>query len=405
MKKALKIIAILLALALLLAALPLYSLFTSSLVSPNVFRPVSDLHYSQASEKLNNPSATKEAKALMQYLKSIYGKQVLSGQYIDTYQVYDEAPFLDENGQMTVLRANELVAITAENGGKLPAVLGLDFTGTEMANEQWKNYVTKQAIEWHNMGGIVTFCWHWLVPQDVNESYDRYSNATMYVKDTNYNLAQVLADKNGALYQRLLQDIDRVSEQLNILQDAGVPVLWRPLHEAGGGWFWWGGSGKEAYKELWNLMYDRMTNERGLNNLIWVFNAQRKGWYVGDDRCDIVGDDPYPMNNIKQLYALDPGRIHRFRYHNAFAGNKMILMSENAALPDIDAMFKHDTVWLSFGSWMREMTVQADPNNPPYGVTNHYSEAYTSKERLRQVYHDARVLTLDEIKDRQVANP
>jgi beta-mannanase len=32
-----------------------------------------------------------------------------------------------------------------------------------------------------------------------------------------------------------------LSRQMDLTwQDAGVTVLWHPLHEASGGWFWWG---------------------------------------------------------------------------------------------------------------------------------------------------------------------
>lgn len=41
-------------------------------------------------------------------------------------------------------------------------------------------------------------------------------------------------------------------------------------------------------------MYDKFTNEYGLNNLIWVWNAQNPDWYPGDEYVDIMGYDCYP---------------------------------------------------------------------------------------------------------------
>jgi len=38
----------------------------------------------------------------------------------------------------------------------------------------------------------------------------------------------------------VLRDLDAVAAELKLLQDVRVPVLWRPLHEANGRWFWWG---------------------------------------------------------------------------------------------------------------------------------------------------------------------
>jgi mannan endo-1,4-beta-mannosidase len=77
---------------------------------------------------------------------------------------------------------------------------------------------------------------------------------------------------------------------LKRLRDAGVPVLWRPLHEASGNawhtpWFWWGAKGAEPYKKLWNMMFDRMNNYHGLNNLIWIYSInwdnKDSSWYPG----------------------------------------------------------------------------------------------------------------------------
>ncbi len=41
----------------------------------------------------------------------------------------------------------------------------------------------------------------------------------------------------------MVRDIDAIASLLKRLQDHGVTVLWRPLHEAAGGWFWWGAGG------------------------------------------------------------------------------------------------------------------------------------------------------------------
>jgi mannan endo-1,4-beta-mannosidase len=45
-------------------------------------------------------------------------------------------------------------------------------------------------------------------------------------------------------------------------------VLWRPLHEADGAWFWWGAKGPKIFKKMWRIMYDRLTNYHQLHNLL-----------------------------------------------------------------------------------------------------------------------------------------
>ena len=74
---------------------------------------------------------------------------------------------------------------------------------------------------------------------------------------------------SGSDYQLILRDIDAIAVELQKFENAGVPVIWRPLHEAqgnatdatgNGAWFWWGAHGPTAFKQLWRLMHDRLTN-------------------------------------------------------------------------------------------------------------------------------------------------
>lgn len=55
-----------------------------------------------------------------------------------------------------------------------------------------------------------------------------------YTDSTDFNIATAIADPAGANYTLLVRDIDAIAVQLKRLQAAGVPVLWRPLHEAEG---------------------------------------------------------------------------------------------------------------------------------------------------------------------------
>jgi len=64
---------------------------------------------------------------------------------------------------------------------------------------------------------------------------------------------------------------------LKQLQDANVPVLWRPYHEMNGDWFWWGGryDGKYTTAALYRQIFDRLVNYHKLNNLIWIWSVDR----------------------------------------------------------------------------------------------------------------------------------
>ena len=181
--------------------------------------------------KLINPNATEETKRLMSYLCDIYGEYILSGQYCD------EGPYGKE---MQVIKN-----VT----GKQPAVLGMDlmdYTPVNASHGSSQKIVLNAINHWKN-GGIVELQWHWNTPEE-------YATAewwgTFYTENTRWNLKKIMNGQDEAGYEAMLKDIEAISKPLLELQEAGVPVLFRPLHEASGGWFWWGASGPEAYLEL-----------------------------------------------------------------------------------------------------------------------------------------------------------
>ena len=101
-------------------------------------------------------------------------------------------------------------------------------------------------------------------------------------------------------------DLEKIVPYLQQLQRAGIPVLWRPLHEAAGKWFWWGNGTAENYRKLWHIMFD-FFKQRGVNNLIWVWTSEKNDpdWYPGDEYVDIIGTDMYGQNG-KPVTAQPP---------------------------------------------------------------------------------------------------
>lgn len=338
-----------------------------------------------------NHDASDNARNLMRYLKRIYGKQVLSGQYINEYEDFSAPQFCadpDDPTSATVFKANELQAVYSVTG-EYPALLGLDVSGIECGE---RCFSIEQAIEWHNAGGIVTLCWHWKI-----DNLDGKPRA-FYTDETDFDLNEALSDTDGALYRSLIADIDAVSLRLKILADLDVPILWRPLHEASGGWFWWGAQGADAYKRLWDLLLERMVGVHGLDNLIWVYNGQSPEWYVGDDKCDIVGDDPYYDFNDRDEYLKDTANAARFRKTFAATSQKMIMMSENDFVFDIGSAWEQNTRWLSFCTWCREFVcVYLPDENGDYRTRPVYSEMCSTAEELRAAYSDARTVTLSSL--------
>lgn len=330
-------------------------------------QPIDSAIY-EVSAKLCNENATDETKRLMSYLCDNYGTNILSGQYCDTGEFGKE------------------FQVIKKATGKTPAVLGLDFI--EYSPSRVENGSSSKATEfaiqhWKN-GGIVTFCWHWNAPTKylTGQWYSGFYNDY-----TNIDLAKIMNGQDEEGYELLMQDIDAIAGQLKILQDAGVPILWRPLHEAAGGWFWWGAAGADAYKQLYVLLYDKLTNEYGLNNLIWLWNGQDAEWYPGDEYVDIIGEDIYPGEHV---YTSQVNKYMEAVNYTSPA--KMVVMSENGCVFDPDLAIRDGAMWGFWCTWGGEFTAK---NTAIFT----YSDQYTEEDALKRFYENEAVITLDEIPD------
>jgi mannan endo-1,4-beta-mannosidase len=300
---------------------------------------------------LTDAHATEGAKKLYAYLQSIYGTKTLSGQH-----------GLDES--------RRIVELT----GKTPAILSMDFMDyspsrvehgatPQGSSERWIAYEKQRKC-------IMALMWHWNAPTDLIDNDEHKWWSGFYTNATTFDVEAALADPNSDRYKLLIRDMDTIAAELKKFQDAGIPVLWRPMHEASGGWFWWGAKGPEAFKKLWRLMHDRYVNHWGLHNLIWVYTHDKPGWYPGDDVVDIVGMDQYEA----------PGSYMGTAWASAlkqFNGKKMLELAEVGAVPNAAMMRKTGARWLSFTMWSGDF-VEKVP-----------------KDFLKAVYTDADVINLD----------
>jgi len=310
-------------------------------------------------EALVNPNATAEAVKVHDFLVQENGKHVLSGVMAN---VNNNNDFADWVYSMT---------------SKYPALTCYDFVHLpESGNQNWIDYsdITPATTQWQN-NGLVAYMWHWRVPTDEQAYNDKdYNRYGFYNDDTAFSISRALEDGTWE-HECILADIDRVAAVFAALQDAGVPVLWRPLHEAagnvaagdGGSWFWWGREGVEKTKELWALLYDRLVNHHGLNNLIWVWTAQYTAGYEsemeraypGNETVDVVGVDLYENLNDVQADA----------YAALLAltgGKKLVALSENGPLPDVDIT---SAPWAYFMEWYTNNAHIDKPATDGFGNT------------------------------------
>lgn len=332
---------------------------------------VRDLKLSLGKASLVNKNADVNARALYEYICQSYGKTVLTGQH-------------DTVGTMTETRR------ISEITGRYPAVRFGDlmpFTQDMIIGENELEYAEK----WAEDGGIVGYMWHWLAPGGGKSCYADESDFDLskaVTKEKIYDLS--LADlkklkkekKISAECLAIIEDIDKVSEKLAELRDKGIAVLWRPLHEASNGYFWWS-KDESSYIWLWKLLYQRQTNYHKLNNLIWVWSAQDDDWYVGDRMCDIVSADIYDKGNTA-------GQVEKLLFLRDITANKPIAMAECGTTPSIQSMADQHALWSYVGQWGGSYLLNEDIS---------LNEEYNTLESLVKFYSNDLTVTREELPD------
>lgn len=302
-----------------------------------------------------NPKASPEAKALLSYLYSIQGKNILSAQH--------NYPSPKEYIRST----DSIIAIT----GKTPAIWGTDISNLDQS-------LVDEAIKQYKKGCIITLMYHQVKPFDP-DSYGFERSVKKMVTDEQWN--QIVTP--GTEYHKMwLEKIDQRAELLKKLRDAHVPVLWRPYHEMNGMWFWYGNRpGKDGIQKLWKMMFDRYVNVHHLDNLIWVWNTNApRDWkndeayayelfYPGDNYVDILAADVY-KNDFKQSHHDQLLKLGK---------GKLIALGEVGNLPTPEIL-EQQPMWSWFMCWA------------------HFPWTSNTHEQVRNLYNSPSVITLDEIK-------
>lgn len=218
---------------------------------------------------LVTPNASKEACALWNYLCDIDGKYMLSGQMWSPWGV-DELDYLKK--------------VT----GKYPALCGHD-----LIHEKDNAREIELLIDWWKKGGIPTLMWHWGAPG----KGEGYEQSKMKID------IDRCFQKGTVEYEAMWSDLKRIADWLTVLRDANVPVLWRPMHECDGNWFWYSKGTGEQFKKLWITMFNYFTKERKLNNLIWVLchtGNPSADFDPGKGYYDLAGADNYGKDRVEK---------------------------------------------------------------------------------------------------------
>ena len=273
------------------------------------FQPVS------AQQKIINPvtkNASPEVRALLNFFYNISGKYLLTGQH-------NYPNVKDRNTKFA-----------AEYIGKTPIIYSTDWGFA--FNDDKDSYLARQeivdeVIRQNKLGSIITLCWH-AVPPTADEPVTFQpltgADSTKLHSVQGHLLDQQFKEvltPGTALYKHWCEQVDTIAVYLKKLQDAHLPIIWRPYHEMNGDWFWWGGrQGEYSTTRLYRQLFDRLVNYHKLNNLIWMWNVDRPStpprkftnFYVGDKYFDIASLDVYGsdfnQNYYDSLLALAKGK-------------------------------------------------------------------------------------------------
>lgn len=330
----------------------------------------------------NNPKTMK----VWEMLRGIYGKQMIAGQQqMDLTKTHEDKVYYNATEDLPALKGFDFIFCTGkvENRGFVDA-----------------------ALDWGTKsGGLVTFCWHWNVPRDVDnpdlgEAFYMDDNG---VKIVNWDPKKVTTPGTKE-YEVAVHDIDLIASYLQELEAAGITVLWRPFHEASGSWFWWGAQpgdkgARDTFQSLWYMMFDRLENYHKLSNLIWVWNGQAARLSVDPNAYDIAGVDFYSSKEDHSPLGAEYDKLKKYTYDG-----KMLALTETGYIPDPDQCLKEGKMWLFYMTWNGTFiyepisTTNESPKVDFYGTPSPNPQRLTN-ELLKQYFSSDVLITWNDLTD------
>ncbi|GAA1875254.1 glycoside hydrolase family 26 protein [Myceligenerans crystallogenes] len=236
---------------------------------------------------LADPAATAATRSLFAYLRDLDGKGVLFGHQ-------EDLAFGETFGQPDGT-SSDVLHVTGDH----PAVIGFDTlekAGMPLAERERNALVLARDISRaHAVGAIPTMTVHLENLVTGGDFYDTSGDA----------LRAVLP--GGSHHAELTAYLDRFATTArNAVDGQGrpVPIIFRPWHENGGSWFWWGAAfgTPGEYAELYRFTVEYLRDVKGVHNLLYAFSpgggfggdpASYLRTYPGDAFVDVLGIDAY----------------------------------------------------------------------------------------------------------------
>ena len=281
--------------------------------------------------------AASARKKVMEYLYSMQGQKTIVG-------IHNREPNSEPSKQ-----TNQAYAVT----GQYPALWSGDFlfSSSDVSN-RW-NMIYECKKQWEN-GSIVQLMLH-VTPPTQAEAENWDGGVVSKLTDEQWSS---LITNGGELNKAWKKRLDTYAQYISYLKDNGVPVLFRPFHEMNQSMFWWAGrKGTNGTGALYRLTRDYLEKEKGLDNIIWVWDMQDLSYdwseyNPGNDYWDIFAVD---------IYNSDYFTEYKYNQALSVAENKLIAIGECDKLPTAQQL-KEQPRWSFVMSWA-ELTFSHNTNS------------------------------------------
>lgn len=278
------------------------------------------------------------------------GETVMPGDWSGNVQMTDDAAkvvFADAQVGQVIRVAVKDVAAGAQgsfkNSGWSEIASGTDYFDI---SGDYTLVITEDVLKSLQEGGLIIgghdYTTVAVYLENNGTALDPNKDYAFYKADTEFDATNATVE--GTWENKVFtEDLKNAAAYLKLLRDADIPVLWRPFHEAAGGWFWWG-KDAASFKSLWIAMFNYFKTE-GLDNLIWVWTTEGNDadWYPGDQYVDIVGRDVYNKETADCVseYTSIAGNY----------GNKIVSLSECGTVGLISEQWASGARWSWFMPW------------------------------------------------------
>lgn len=278
------------------------------------------------------------------------GETVMPGDWSGNVQMTDDAAkvvFADAQVGQVIRVAVKDVAAGAQgsfkNSGWSEIASGTDYFDI---SGDYTLVITEDVLKSLQEGGLIIgghdYTTVAVYLENNGTALDPNKDYAFYKADTEFDATNATVE--GTWENKVFtEDLKNAAAYLKLLRDADIPVLWRPFHEAAGGWFWWG-KDAASFKSLWIAMFNYFKTE-GLDNLIWVWTTEGNDadWYPGDQYVDIVGRDVY---NKETADCVSEYTSIAENY-----GNKIVSLSECGTVGLISEQWASGARWSWFMPW------------------------------------------------------